>query len=121
MKKLISLATLFVVITLVLFACSKGSSSGGSGGNTNVDCSVVPKTYSADVSPIISTRCAISGCHAAGSFNGPGELINYQEIFNSRTSIRSAIASGLMPQGSSLTQAQRNSITCWIDNGAPNN
>jgi hypothetical protein len=26
-----------------------------------------------------------------------------------------------MPQGSTLTTAQKNSILCWIDSGAPNN
>jgi uncharacterized membrane protein len=119
MKQLITLGVVFLIIAFILFACSKGSSGGG--GNTNVDCSIVPKTYSADVSPIISTRCAITGCHAAGSVNGPGELITYQEIFNARSNIRSAVSSGLMPQGSSLTQSQKNSITCWIDNGAANN
>jgi hypothetical protein len=26
-----------------------------------------------------------------------------------------------MPQGSSLSTSQKNSILCWIDSGAPNN
>jgi hypothetical protein len=26
-----------------------------------------------------------------------------------------------MPQGPTLTTAQKNSIICWIDSGAPNN
>jgi hypothetical protein len=31
------------------------------------------------------------------------------------------IVSGTMPQNATLTPAQKNSIICWIDSGAPNN
>src|SRR5215210_478071 len=90
----------FVIIIILLFtACSKSSSGGGStggGGNGNVDCNSVPKSFSANVQPITSTRCAISGCHAAGSNNGPGELTTYQQIFNARMQIRPAVLSGTM-------------------------
>ena len=117
--------SIFAIIIIVsFFACSKGSSGGGStggGGNGTIDCAGAAKSFSANVQPITSTRCAIPGCHNAGSANGPGELTTYQQIFNARAQIRPAIASGLMPQGSSLTQSQINSIVCWIDAGALNN
>jgi hypothetical protein len=88
--------------------------------NSSPDCSV-PKTFSADAAPIFQAKCALSGCHGAGSSNGPGELTSYQKIFNARNDIRNAVVTRLMPQGGSLTDAQLNSIVCWIDNGAPNN
>jgi len=114
------LSIIITVLILVLaIACSKKSSSDG--GNHNLDCSAVPKSFSNDVFPITSTRCAISGCHDAGSNNGPGPLTNYTQIFNARFLIRSAVSSGLMPQGSTLTDAQIKTILCWIDNNAPNN
>jgi hypothetical protein len=109
---------LTVLVLVLAIACSKKSTSGG---NNNLDCSAVPKTFSNDVFPITSTRCAISGCHNAGSNNGPGPLTNHTEIFNARFLIRSAVSSGLMPQGSTLTDAQIKTILCWIDNNAPNN
>jgi uncharacterized membrane protein len=114
-------AHLFIIIlfsSIIITACSKDKG----GGSIPVDCSTVTnKAFIADVSPIIQSSCAVSGCHAAGSFNGPGALTGYSEIFNARSNIRSAVASGRMPQSGSLSTAQRNSIICWIDSGAPNN
>ena len=111
----------FASFVIIFFtACSKSSSSSNNN-NPTVDCGTIAKSFSANVQPITSTRCAIPGCHDAGSNNGPGPLTTYQQIFNERSNIRSAIATGLMPQGSSLTQVQINTILCWIDSGAPNN
>jgi hypothetical protein len=111
-------ATFLVVLSVfIAFACSKDS-----GGNNGVDCSTVSnKAFAADVNPIIQSSCNIAGCHAAGSINGPGPLTNYTQIFSARSQIRDAVQSGRMPQGSSLSAAQKNSIICWIDGGAPNN
>ena len=115
----------FCVIFLSVFilaACSKGGSDASVPNNGGmIDCSTVPKSFAADVNPIIQSNCAISGCHASGSINGPGPLTNYTLIFNARTSIRAAVLSGAMPQNSTLPVAQKNSIICWIDSGAPNN
>jgi hypothetical protein len=126
MKKIISVSILAVIIFI---SCSKsggtdgGTVGGGGGGGTTLNCSTVTnKAFAADVSPIISSTCAINaGCHAAGSGNGPGPLTNYTQIFNARTTIRSSVSSGSMPKNSTLTTPQKNSIICWIDSGAPNN
>ncbi len=86
------------------------------------DCSGAAKSFAADVSPIVQSTCATSsGCHASGSSEGPGALITYAQISGSKSSIKSQVASGAMPQGSSLTSAQKNAIICWIDAGALNN
>lgn len=85
-------------------------------------CSVNPVSYSLDVAPIIETNCATnSGCHGSGSFNGPGPLLTYEDVKESAAQIRDAVVTKLMPQGSSLTQQQIQTITCWVDAGAPNN
>jgi hypothetical protein len=83
---------------------------------------VTNKAFAADVNPIIQSSCANNiACHSSGSVNGPGALTSYTAIFNSRTSIRSAVSSGSMPKNSTLSTNQKNSILCWIDSGAPNN
>lgn len=110
--------SLILVICTIIVACSKGSPT--SPMNSSVACSV-PKTFSADAAPVFQAKCALSGCHGAGSSNGPGELTTYQKIFNARNDIRNAVITRLMPQGGSLTDEQLNSIVCWIDGGAPNN
>jgi hypothetical protein len=118
MRKVISIS---VLAMFIFISCSKSGTTGGGGGGTTVDCSTVTnKAFAADISPIISTRCAIAGCHAT-SGNGPGALTTHTQIFAARSTIRSAVSNGSMPQGSTLTSAQKNSIICWIDSGAPNN
>jgi hypothetical protein len=128
MKKTMIAATTVIVL---LIACSKSgnymttstNSSGTSTSNTTtIDCSGAAKSFSNDVAPIISASCATgSNCHASGSFNGPGELLNYTEIQRASALIRAAVLSGEMPKTGSLTTAQKNSIICWIDNGSTNN
>ena len=124
----ITIISFYVLLTI---SCSKGGSTsnppaggggGGGGGGTTVNCSAVSnKSFSADVNPIIQSFCNVASCHASGSTNGPGPLTNYTQVSAASSNIRSAIATGLMPQGSTLTAAQKNSIICWIDSGSPNN
>ncbi len=112
-------AFILLLSSLIFSSCSKDKKTTP---NFSVDCSTVTnKAFSADILPLIQSRCAIAGCHASGSGNGPGELTSYSQISGAATRIRTAVASGLMPQGSSLTTAEKNSIVCWIDSGTPNN
>jgi len=106
-----------IAIAGFFYSCKKNEETSG-----DVDCSGPQKSFSADVSPIVQASCATNGsCHAAGSSNGPGALINYSEIFNARSEIRPAVASGHMPMNGSLTAAEKAAIICWIDNGALDN
>lgn len=101
---------------LVINACSKNNVSG-----YTADCSVA-KFFSADANPVIQSYCATnSGCHGIGSSHGPGALTNYAQIYSARSAIRTSILNGSMPQNSSLTDAQKNAVVCWIDAGASNN
>lgn len=87
----------------------------------NIDCSGTDITF-AEVNDIIQSNCASnSSCHASGSRNGPGPLLTYSQIYSARTSIRSAVASGKMPQGSRLSSNEKNAVICWINNGASSN
>ena len=119
MKK-VMIATTGIVMIIVV-SCSKGGNGNSGVMESPIDCSGAAKSFATDVNPIIQASCTNAGCHNAGSNNGPGPLLSYQQIFNARISIRPAVASGLMPQNSKLSDAQKNAILCWIDNGAPNN
>jgi hypothetical protein len=114
-------ATLIIISSVFIsISCSKGGS--GSGGTTSLDCNTVAnKSFTADVNPTIQASCAIGGCHDAGSGNGPGPLLNYNQVFTARTTIQSAVSSGVMPKTGTISTAQKNSIICWIQSGAPNN
>ena len=118
---------IIIVVSCLIISCSKRGtvSNGGSnvngGGVTAASCTSVPKSFATDVNPIIQSFCNVSGCHNTGSTNGPGPLTNYSQVFSARISIRTAIATGAMPQNATLSAAQKNSILCWIDSGADNN
>lgn len=116
--KSIRLVSAIFIFSTLFIACSKSNDGGGS----SQDCSgTTNKAFAADVNPLIQTYCNQSFCHSAGSTNGPGPLTNYTEIFNARVRIRGQVQSTLMPQNTTLTTEQKNSIICWIDAGAPNN
>lgn len=113
-------ALLLLCTGLIFSQCSKDKNTNNS--NFTVDCSTVTnKAFAANISPLIQSRCAISGCHASGSGNGPGALTTYAQISAASSRIRTSVAAGTMPQGSSLSTAEKNSIVCWIDSGSPNN
>ena len=78
-------------------------------------------SFTVEIMPIIQTRCAIVACHDAGSGNIGGPFTNYTQIKNKAINIKSQVLSGAMPQGSSLSAAQIQAISCWVSNGALNN
>jgi hypothetical protein len=116
-KIFLSLCLVIVSIGFGL-SCSKSNTPDA----PPLDCSTVTnKNFGANINPIVQSTCNQPGCHDVASVNGPGPLTNYTQVFNARAAIRPAIASGLMPQNRTLSIAEKNSILCWIDSGAPNN
>ena len=118
---------ILVILTsfFLIAACSKGGSddggTGGGGGGT-VNCTGVASAFAANVLPIIQSTCATNAtCHGAGSANGPGPLLTYSQISGFAGSIKTAVANGTMPKTGTLTTAEKNSIICWVNAGAPNN
>lgn len=106
---------IFAVSILIINACSKSKTI------ADIDCST-SKSWSSDVSPVIISSCSYSsGCHASGSNNGPGALVNYQQVYNNRAAVRSSVVSGRMPEKGSLSSSALSAIVCWIDAGAANN
>lgn len=118
MRKLSWISLAIFSILILFIACTKNNSATGPDPSV---CDGISKNFTADVNPLIQTFCNQSNCHNNGSTNGPGPLTNYTEVFNARTDIRGMVAAGLMPQNTTLTTAQKNTIICWIDSGAPNN
>jgi hypothetical protein len=103
MKKLM---IFLVFCTSLLGACQKSNNL-----NYTPDCSGPAKSFSNDVLPVIQNSCY--GCHP--------NFDSYSSIKANKSSIRSAVADGMMPPEGSLSDTQKNKIVCWIDNGAPNN
>lgn len=120
-------------LILLAYSCTKssgpgnttggGTNNGGGGGSTTYtpSCTGAAINFTSDVFPIFQTVCSQSGCHNSGSLNGPGPLTNYAQISAAKVNIRAVILSGVMPKNTTLSNAQRNTIICWIDAGAANN
>jgi len=109
---------IFIAVAVISFfyACSKKAET-----VIPVDCST-PKSFATDVKPIVQSSCSMdSDCHGSGSTSGPGPLLTYSQISNESAAVRSAVESGAMPKGGSLTASEKNTVLCWINNGAANN
>lgn len=104
---------LALVVGAIIVSCKKKDKE-----TETTECTA---TFGATIKPIISSNCSTSGCHAAGSGNGPGALTSYSEIQAASSRIRSSVSSGSMPKNGSLSAADKNAIICWIDAGAQNN
>jgi hypothetical protein len=75
-------------------------------------------SFQDSIKPIIDNSCAVSGCHN-GSISP--DLRSFATIQARANSIKSRTANGSMPRGSTLTQAQKDAIACWVNDGAPQN
>lgn len=97
-----------------------------------VDCKYVGVCFESSVLPIFQSSCAKSGCHDANTTNDYN-LTTYQTIMRKGIVPGSASSSKLWqvtglsgedlmppPPNAKLTQAQRDSIAKWINEGAKN-
>lgn len=79
-------------------------------------------SYSAAISTIINTKCAISGCHNGS--RSPN-LSTYAGVSANASRVQSEVTSKSMPPSNSsagsLTTEQINLISCWVADGALNN
>lgn len=111
------------VVLSLFFACGKNPevTPPPPGPPPPGNCSGPAKSFAADVNPIIQNNCTSSGCHGAGSGNGPGPLLTFDQIKNAASMIKTSVVNKTMPRGGSLSSTQIQTISCWVDNGAPNN
>lgn len=79
-------------------------------------------SFSSQIETIITSRCALSGCHD-GSLGASRNWTVFTNVRNNATSIRNLTQSGSMPPAgnTALTQEQKDLIACWVDDGAPAN
>ncbi len=84
-------------------------------------CATVNAKFAADINPIIQTNCATPGCHNAGAAGGV-VLLTYAQIKAKIDRIRErSLIQKNMPQNAPLSASNQQKLSCWIDNGAPNN
>jgi hypothetical protein len=76
-------------------------------------------SFNATVQNIMTTKCAISGCHVSGT--GRSDLSILSNVQSNAAGIKSRTQSGSMPKTGSITQEQKDLIACWVDDGALNN
>ncbi len=86
---------------------------------TNTDVLVTSTvSFSATIQEIITTNCALQGCHVAGH---PANFEVKDNIFNYAERIRERTQDGSMPLGRELTDQEISQIACWVNDGAPDN
>ncbi len=73
--------------------------------------------YSKTILPII-TNCSTTACH--GGSQSP-DLREFSDIQANAEKIKSKIKDDTMPNHGSITEGEIQLITCWINDGAPNN
>jgi uncharacterized membrane protein len=88
------------------------------------DCTPGSVTFSGQVSAIIQQDCALSGCHGSGSpygdFNKYADLKAKVDNGSFRNSVLEQHTPVMPPPGSTeLTEAERQTLECWVNDGAP--
>lgn len=72
-----------------------------------------------DILPIMTTSCAVSGCHNGTHL--PRDWRVYSQVNQFKSTIRKRTQDKSMPAEGTLTDDQIALIACWIDDGAPEN
>jgi len=91
------------------------------GSNEPTDCATSPASFNADVRPLITSKCAIPGCHDATA-SGGFTFQNYNQISSAKDAIKvQAVIQKTMPATGSLSPAEIKTLKCWIESGGLNN
>ncbi|GHN02165.1 hypothetical protein WSM22_36540 [Cytophagales bacterium WSM2-2] len=75
-------------------------------------------SFANDVSQIISTNCAVAGCHVGPQLP---DFRAFKTVQGFASAIKSETASRSMPIGKTLTQQEIDLIACWVNDAAPDN
>lgn len=81
-------------------------------------------SYSTNIAPIITAKCAIPGCHDAGAFDGDYTTYSDLKIRADDGRLKnSVVVLKSMPKAgyTALTELEISEINCWIEQGALNN
>ena len=77
-------------------------------------------SYMTDVSPILMSTCATTDCHESSN-SSRHDLTNFADVKSVVSDMKTRINSGNMPASGSISTADKRTLICWIDDGAPNN
>ena len=110
------LMSLFVLGITMLSACTNDNYEELYGDLPDVPDVVSLSTH---IVPIMDSKCAISGCHVTG-VTFPDLTVN-ANVISSASQIRTRTQSGNMPKTGSLTQAEKDLIKNWVDQGSLDN
>lgn len=113
--KLPLLVTAALFSVLLFNACKEDDKPEGP------DCTLpnVSFSYNSNIKGIIDRHCL--SCHS-GSGPGPDDYRSYEGIkphLDEGHVLQNVVIDKTMPQGGSMTQAERDSINCWIKAGYP--
>ncbi|SMG48708.1 hypothetical protein SAMN05661096_03507 [Marivirga sericea] len=77
-------------------------------------------SFSNDIKSIITTNCAVSGCHNGSQ---PPNFSTDDNIFVNASRIKTRTSAGTMPPAGrpDLTEDEIQAIACWVDDGALDN
>lgn len=88
-------------------------------GSSEIDCSIVPATYTR-VQAIMASKC--NTCHSARNAAGGTILETYEQVKAKADRINQrAIIDKTMPPTAPLSSEEIAILQCWISSGTPNN
>ena len=83
-----------------------------------------PCKYSTKVKPVIAAKCAIPGCHGAGSKIADFTIDSVVKSKADNSRMRSMVfeLNIMQPQSAATrTDQEKEILKCWLDNGAAQN
>lgn len=86
------------------------------------DCNLSPSKFNTDIKPIMLASCATAGCHNVADAAAGVVLETYDQVnaFADRINQR-AVVEKTMPVAGPLSNTEIDKISCWINQGTPNN
>lgn len=79
----------------------------------------VKVSFESTVQPILTTNCAVDGCHN-GTNPAVPTLVTFQQVKDNAEDISLQISKGVMPPTGAAPLSARDlaEITCWVNQGA---
>ena len=115
MKKIVTIT--YVILILLLYGCYFDNEEEL---YPNTNCDITAVTYTNTISPLMTSSCATTGCHVAGT--GRVLLTNYAEVKTAIGGVENrAVTKKDMPPAGALASCDITKLKAWIDAGALNN
>jgi uncharacterized membrane protein len=76
-------------------------------------------SYATQIAPLLKANC--TSCHGGSNPQSGIDLSTYANASKNANVANSAIQSGIMPPGGSLSTANKQLFQAWVNAGKPNN